>query len=61
MDVDRNDKNQIMDLAKLLHTFGCQTEAREMELWGRLQDTLRALEVHQLVSQVKASMQDAST
>ena len=30
-----------------------------MELWGKMQDTLRALEVHQLVSQVETSMQDA--
>ena len=30
-----------------------------MELWGRVQDVLRAPEVHQLVSQVEASMQDA--
>ena len=47
MDVDTDAKNQIMDLADLLHTFGCWIEAREMELWGcRLQDTLRAPEVH---------------
>ena len=56
MDVDRDARNQIMDLADLLHTFGCGTEACDMEL----QDTLRAPEVHQLVSQVEASMQDAS-
>ena len=48
-----------MDLADLLHTFGCQTEACEMELWGQMQDTLRALEVHQLVFQVEITMQDA--
>ena len=60
MDVDRDARNQIMDLADLLHTFGRRTKAREMELWGRLQDTLRALEVQQLVSQVETSMQDAS-
>ena len=60
MDVDREARNQIVDLADLLHTFGRRTKAREMELWGRLQDTLRAPEVHQLVSHVKTSMQDAS-
>ena len=48
-----------MDLADRLHEFGCQTEAREMEFWGRMQDMLRTPEVHQLVSQVKTSMQDA--
>ena len=30
-----------------------------MELWGWVQDVLRALKVHQLVSQVEVSMQDA--
>ena len=41
MDVDRDAKNQIMDLADLLHTFGHRIEAQEMELWGRVQETLR--------------------
>ena len=36
MDVDRDARNQIMDLADRLHTFGRRTEAREMELWGRV-------------------------
>ena len=58
--MDRDAKNQIMNLADLLHTVGCWTETCEMELWGRMQDMLRALEVHQLVSQVETSMQDAS-
>ena len=49
-----------MDLADRLHTFGRQTEAREMELWGRVQDTLRTEEVHQLASRVETSMQEAS-
>ena len=31
-----------------------------MELWGWVQDVLRAPKVHQLVSHVEASMQDAS-
>ena len=48
--MDRDARNQIMDLADLLHTFGRQTEACEMELWGKMQDTLRTLDVHQLVS-----------
>ena len=47
MDVDKDAKNQIMDLADLLHTFGRRTEAREKELWGRVQETLRTQEVHQ--------------
>ena len=50
MDVDRDARNQIVDLADLLHTLGCQTKAREMELWGHLQDTLRDSKVHQLIS-----------
>ena len=36
MDVDRDARNQIMDLVDLLHTFGHQTEACEMELWGQM-------------------------
>ena len=60
MDVDRDARNQIMDLADLLYTFGRRTEAREMELWGRVQETLRTPEVHQLVSRVETSMQEAS-
>ena len=60
MNVDRDAKNQIIDLADLLHTFGHWTKAQEMELWGQMQDMLRASEVHQLVSQVEISMQDVS-
>ena len=56
MDVDKDARNHIMDMADLLHTFGCGTEACDMEL----QDTLRAPEVHQLVSQVEASTQNAT-
>ena len=48
--MDRDAKNQIMELADRLHTFGCQTEACEMELWRWVQDVLKAPEVHQLVS-----------
>ena len=48
--MDRDARNQIMDLADRLHTFGRWTEACEMELWGQMQDMLRAAEVHQLVS-----------
>ena len=60
MDVDRDAKNQIMDLADRLHEFSCQTKDREMELWGWMQDMLRTPEAHQLVSQVELSMQDAT-
>ena len=59
MDVDKDARNQIMDLEAPLHTFGRWTEAWEIELWGQLQDMLRAPEVHQLVSQFETSMQDA--
>ena len=58
--MDRDTRNHIMELADRLHQFGCRTEAREMELWGRVQDVMRAPKVHQLVPQVEASMQDAS-
>ena len=48
-----------MDLDKRLHKFGRWTEVREMELWGQMQDILRTPKVHQLMSQVESSMQDA--
>ena len=60
MDVNKDTRNQIMDLEDRLHTFGRRIEAREMELWGRMQDMLRVPEVLQLVSQVDTSMQDTS-
>ena len=31
-----------------------------MELWGWMQDVMRAPEVHQLVSQVESSIEDAT-
>ena len=57
--MDKDTKNQIKNLEDRLHTFGRRTEARQMELWGRMQNMVRAPEVHQLVSQVETSMQDA--
>ena len=39
-----------MELVDRSHEFSCLTKAHEMELWGWVQDVLRALEVHQLVS-----------
>ena len=32
-----------------------------MQMWGQLQEMLKALEVHQLVSQLESSMRDAMT
>ena len=60
MDVDRDARNQIMDLVDLLYTFGRRTEAREMELWGWVQETLRTQEVHQLVVVVEFLTNGAS-
>ena len=34
MDVDRDAKNQIMELTDRLHEFGWWIKAHEMELWG---------------------------
>ena len=59
MDVERDMRNQIIELAERLHEFGCWTKAHEMELWGLVQDVFRAPEVHQLVSQIELSMQEA--
>ena len=41
MDVDRDARNQIMDLADCLLEFGRWTEAHEMELRSRMQDMLK--------------------
>ena len=59
MNVDKDARNQIMHLADRPHTFGRRIEAREMELWGRMQNMLRMQDVHQLVSQVETLMQNA--
>ena len=59
MDIDRDAMNQIMNLADRLHKFGCRIDARKIELWAWMQDMLRTLEVHQLVSRVETSMQEA--
>lgn len=34
MDVDRDAKNQIMELTDRLHEFGWWIKAHEIELWG---------------------------
>ena len=40
MDVDQDARNHIVELANRLHGFGQQTEAREMQLWGEMQERL---------------------
>ena len=35
MDVDRDAKNQIMELTDRLHEFGWWIKAHEMELWPK--------------------------
>ena len=59
MDVDRDAKNQIMDLGTFCIHLVARTKACEIDLWSWMQDTLRVLEVHQLVSQFEALIQDA--
>ena len=49
-----------MELENRLNESGCRIEEHEMELWGRVQNVLRALEVHQLVSKIETLMQDAA-
>lgn len=60
MNVDVDARNYIIEMANRLHEFGCQMESREIELWGWLEGMLRAPKVHQLVAQVKSSIQDTT-
>ena len=46
MDVDLDVRDHIVELANRLHDFGQRTEAREMQLWGQMQEIMRASEVH---------------
>ena len=61
MDVDQDARDHIMELARRLHEFGQRTEAREMQLWGQMQEVMRASEVHQLVIRLESSMQEGTT
>ena len=44
-----------------MYKFGHQTEAREMELWGHVQNAMEASGVHQLVAQLEQTMQKETT
>ena len=58
--VDEEARQQVVALAEQLYRFGHRTEAREMELWGRLQNVLDASGVHQTVAQLEQTMREAS-
>ena len=44
-----------------MYRFGHRTEAREIELWGRVQNVLDASVVHQLLAQLENSMKEGTT
>ena len=58
--VDEEARQQVVALAEQVYQFGHRTEAREMELWGRMQNVMNASGVHQTVAQLEQTMKDAS-
>ena len=58
--VDEEARQQVVALAEQLYRFGHRTEAREMDLWGRLQNVMSTSGVHQTVAQLEQNMKDAS-
>ena len=59
--VDDEARQQVVALAEQLYQFGHRTEAREMDLWGRLQNMMETSGVHQLVAQLEQTMQAETT
>ena len=59
--VDDEARQQVVALAEQLYHFGHRTEAREMDLWGRLQNVMESSGVHQLVAQLEQTMQAETT
>ena len=59
--VDEEARQQVVALAEQLYRFGHWTEAREMELWGRMQNMMDASGVHQAVAQLEQTMQKKTT
>ena len=55
--VDDEARQQAVALAEQLYQFGHRTEAREMDLWDRLQNVMETSGVHQLVAQLEQTMQ----
>ena len=44
--VDDEARQQVVALAEQMYRFGHRTEAREMELWGRVQNAMEVSGVH---------------
>ena len=59
--VDDEARQQVVALAEQMYRFGHRTEAREMELWGRVQNTMESSGIHQLLAQLEQSMKDATS
>ena len=48
-------------LVEQMYKFRHQTEAREIELWGHVQNTMESSGVHQLLAQLEQNMKDATS
>ena len=59
--VDDEARQRVVALAEQMYRFGHRTEAREMELWGRVQNVMEASGVHQLLAQLEQKMQEETT
>ena len=52
MGVDDEARQRVVALAEQMYRFGHRIDAREMELWGYVQNVMEASGVHQLVAQL---------
>ena len=59
--VDEEARQRVVALAEQMYKFGHRTEAREMELWGCVQNVMEASGVHQLLAQLEQKMQEETT
>ena len=59
--VDDEARQQVVALAEQMYRFGHRTETREMELWGRMQNTMESSGIHQLLAQLEQNMKDATS
>ena len=59
--VDDEAKQRVVALVEQMYRFSHQTKAREMELWGHVQNVMEASGVHQLLAQLEQKLQEETT
>ena len=59
--VDDEARQRVVALIEQMYRFGHRNEAREMELWGRVQNVMGASGVHQLLAPLEQKMQEETT